>query len=285
MSKRPGASVGIALRRASALGAVAVLLVLMVLPLADAAPAITAGATSYDLPRSAFNITDHNLSFETNEVALDAPVNGSWELDIADGLVANSSRSPSEVESEISFGPGPVPHDGDETTITPIFIVQQSAAGLLRIEYVPFPMNDTYGFIVYQGYPVSAGAEAFGGHTLSMVFESTAPPIAPYPLSVPYGQTNGNVSVLLGGRTLVSQFPVDWSSLTAFYAYGVTTSGFVSGAISANVTTLPTEYPHISPEGTGSLVPVPSWLVSAAIAAVVAAAVVAIVQRRGVPPG
>jgi len=263
--------------------AVAFLCSLVVVPF-DAArgSSVTASdATAYTLPRSAFNITDHNLTFATNEVALEAPIVGSWEMSISDTLAGNATRPTAQVESEISFGPGPVPENGDETTITPIFIVQEAATGLLRIEYVPFPMNDTYGFIVYQGYPVAAGPGSFDGHTLSMTFDASALPIAPYPVSVPYGQANGNVSVALDGTTLVAKFPVDWSSFTAFYAYGLTTGGFVAGAMTAYLTPLPTSYSAPAVVNNGDIGSVPVWVVSAAIAAVVAGAAVAVVQRRG----
>jgi hypothetical protein len=258
------------------------LLSIVPLPIAGAQPRPfgAPGPSSYTLPRSALNITDHNLSFETNEVALNTSINGSWELNITGSLVANASRSVTEDESEISFGPGPIAGDDDEDLITPIFIVQEAASGLLRIEYVPFPMNDTYGFVVYLGFPVPAGAEAFDGHTLSMVFDATAPPMAAYPTTVPYAQTNGNVSVAFDGATLVPRFAVDWSNFSAFYAYGLTTDGFVAGSMTATVTALPTVY-AISASGTsGTIGSVPTWVVSAAIAAVVAGAAVAVVQRR-----
>lgn len=243
----------------------------------------TAGATTvgvpYTLPRSGFNITDHNLTYATNMVTVNPPALSSFDLTIVDTLAAKSAVPPALAESEIAIGPGP--GGPEEYNITPIFIVQAAATGLLRIEYIPFPMKNTYGFIVYSGTIVPSGPAPFAGHALELRYAATAAGIAPYPVSVPYGQTTGNVSVWWDGQPIVAAYPIAWSSLSAFYDFGLTSDAFASGSIVATMTAGPGP-------GTGSAPPAgagfPELVGFGAITAAVLGPVVIGIARRSSPP-
>jgi hypothetical protein len=197
---------------------------------------------NYLIPRSQFNITDNNLTFATNLVLLDPAVNGSFSLTISDTLVASPAYAPITEEAELGLGPGPNPAGGDETYITPLFILQAAATGFLRLQYIPFAMNDTLGFVIYSGTPEPAGVSPFAHHTLELQFVQTAALVVPYQHTLPYGQTDGNVTLLLDGKQLAGPYPVDWSTLSAFYGYGLTTGRFTGGAVYANVSSIGSPY-------------------------------------------
>lgn len=213
----------------------------------------TLGVHPYTLPRSAFNITDHNLTYATNGFLLGSIEHGSFSVSFDDRLAASGAVGTDWTESEI--GLGPVPAGPDETNITPLLIVQEAASGLLRIEYIPFPMNDTYGFVVFDATIAPSGAAPFAGHQLTLTYVASAPPAVPYASTRPYGQTTGNLSVEWDGTPLVAAYPLAWASFGAFYAYGLETGGFAGGAVFANVTTLaPVDGPSAPPPPPG---PVP----------------------------
>ncbi|HZY91731.1 MAG TPA: hypothetical protein VFG07_03015 [Thermoplasmata archaeon] len=194
------------------------------------------GTRPYTLPATAFDVTDHNLTYAVNGFFLAAVIPGSFAISLENDLTASGRVSPELTEAQI--GIGPVPAGPDETNITPLIIVQEAASGLLRIEYIPFPMNDTYGYIVFNGLIVPAGGNSFAGHLLTIYYNETAPPVPPYLVSRPYGQTTGNLTVEWDGHSLVPRYPIAWSSFGAFYAYGLKTDGFAGGAVFSNVTTL-----------------------------------------------
>ncbi len=261
--------------------AIAWVVVAGLLAAGSGAAATPAGTVAYLLPLGGANITDHNLTFATNMVRLDPAANASFRVTLTSTLVANGSV-PSD-RAEVEVGLAPVPAGPDETNITPLFIVQESAAGLLRIEYIPFPMNDTYGFEVYDGTPVSPGPSDFVGHVLTLAYTETAPPVPAYAETGHYGRTTGNLTVLWDGTVLVPPYPVAWASLGAFYIYGLTTGAFLSGTVRANVTTLPAELPAPATSPVlpnGDLGAVPVWAVAGAVGAVVGGATVAVAVRR-----
>ena len=219
---------------------------------------LAVGPSPYVLPASAFNITDHNLTYATNGFLLSSVVSGSYSVSLTSTLIANSAHPLDQDEAQI--GIGPVPAGPDETNITPLFILQEAANGLLRIEYIPFPMNDTYGYLVYDGFIVPAGPTDFVGHVLTLAYTSTAPPVPAYIASRPYGQETGNLTVSWDGRVIVPKFGLTWSTFGALYAYGLETDGFVSGAVYANVTAF--SGAAVSVDG-GSAVGGPGFLPSA----------------------
>ena len=257
---------------------------LLLIPIVTATSAMgTGSAQTLVLPVSAFNITDHNLTYATNMLVLPSPLNGSYSLTVSNDLVASGATDPSLEEMQVSFGPGPA--GPDEDNITPIFILQEAATGLLRLEYVPFPMSNTYAFIVFQGYVATAGPQAFSGHTLTFEFTQSAPPIAPYPVSVPYGYATGNLTLVWDGQPLVSQYPIAWSTLTAFYGYGLTTGAFANGSVTL------TAGPYSASAGPagsaivgGSIGSVPTWVIAGVGAAVIGGAVGAAAARGRSPP-
>lgn len=258
-----------------------ILLLAFVLLLPTVSAVGTADGT-YEIPLTDFNITDHNLSYATNMVELAAVASASWTVSLRSTLSATPSGVAAVAESEV--GLGPVPAGPDETNITPLLIVQEATSGMLRIEFVPYPMNDTFGSIVYQGDPVAAGPAPFLGHELGLRYVQTSPSVPPYSISLPYGRATGNLTVTWDNQTLVPPSPIAWASLGAFYAYGLHTGGFATGFVGITVTTSPATLGSPSlgfpdPRISG----VPLWVVSAAVSAVVAAAVVAVVLGRRRP--
>ncbi len=244
----------------------------------------TAAAAGYLLPLGGANTTDHNLTFATNMVQLEPSATASFAVTLTSTLVANASVPADRAEVEV--GLGPVPAGPEETNITPLLIVQESAAGLLRIEYIPFAMNDTFGFEVFDGTPVSPGPSDFVGHTLALEYTETAPPVPAYAVTGYYGHITGNLTVLWDGTVLVPPYPVAWASLGAFYIYGLTTDAFVSGAVYANVTALAADLTApsrgvIGPNGTIGAVPV--WVVAAAVGVILGSAASALALRRRGP--
>lgn len=245
------------------------------------APAVAdPAATSYDLVLASFNITDHNLTYATNMVPLSTPWSASWNVSIASTLRAADGARPELAEAEI--GLGPIPAGGDETNITPLLIVQEAASGLLRVEYIPYPMNDTYGSVVYEGYPVAAGSTAFSGHVLALAYVATAPPVPAYSITLPFARVTGNLTLYWDGSVLAPATPIAWASLGAFYAYGLSTGQFASGSVTAQVVTGPVERPAgvSSVLHDGQIGAVLEWLVAAAIASVVTGAAVATIRLR-----
>ncbi|MCI4353253.1 MAG: hypothetical protein L3K14_07730 [Thermoplasmata archaeon] len=204
--------------------------------LATAPSSGTSTSASYLIPRSQFNITDHNLSFATNMILLSPSVNGSFSLTVSDRLVASPAYAAGTEELELGIGPGPNPAGGDETYITPLFILQAAATGFLRLQYIPFAMNDTLGFVVYSGTPEPSGPSPFADHVIELRFVQTSALVPPYQPTLPYGQTNGNVTLRLDGQILAGPYPVDWATVSAFYGYGLATGRFIGGAVYANVT-------------------------------------------------
>jgi len=204
--------------------------------LATGTSAATSTSESYVVPRSQFNITDRNLSFATNMVLLHPAINGSFSLAVSDTLAASPAYAAPTEEAELGIGPGPNPAGGDETYITPLFILQTAATGFLRLQYIPFAMNDTLGFVVYSGTPEASSPSPFVHHVIELQFVQTSTLVRPYQPTLPYGQANGNLTLRLDGEVLAGPYPVDWATLSAFYGYGLTTGRFVGGAVYANVT-------------------------------------------------
>ena len=247
----------------SALVSTALLLVVLVGVLAGSGLAAPADQTLV-LPETAFNITDHNLTYATNMLTLTEPWNGSFRATFVNSLVAADSANRSAQEAQVAFGPGPA--GPEEANITPIFILQESSAGLLRLEYIPFAMTETYGFIVYEGSILPAGASPFSGHTLVLTYLASAPGIAPYPRTVPYGYSTGNVSLSWDGRVLVPQYPIAWANLSAFYGYGLKTDTFASGSLSVTVDAAPGA--PTGGSGGASAGSLPPWALAGGIGAV-----------------
>ena len=247
------------------------------------ADVVFSAAVNYPLDRSGFNITDHNLTYATNMVTVNPTAAASFSLVYWNNLSAAPAVPRADAESELGVGPGP--NGPEEYNITPLLIIQEAASGLLRIEYVPFPMNDTFGFLVYEGFIATSGAAPFAGHALTITYVETAPAIKPYPISVPYGSTTGNLTVLWDGAAIVPHYPIAWASLGAFYNYGLHTGTFDSGSASASVAS-----GSVAPNGptgtsTSSLsASVPLWLVAGLVGAVIAGALGVAIGRRRRPP-
>jgi hypothetical protein len=221
-------------------GPVAVLVIVAVGLLLAPGPGWSGGprwgpAHAYLLPRSAFNITDHNLTYTTNGVYLASIAVGSFDVRLVSELVGNGRLSLDRTEAEL--GLGPVPAGPEESNITPLLIVQEFDTGLLRIEYLPFPMNDTYGYIVFDGNIEPAGSSPFAGHTLELRYVASAPPVPAYRLSQPYGAVTGNLTATWDGSPLAPELGIAWSTFGAFYAYGRYSDSFGAGGMFANVST------------------------------------------------
>lgn len=269
-------------RRFAGGAAAAVVTTLLLVSGSGAAAAATGPTAAYVLPLSAANITDHNLTYADNMRLLDPPCPASFTVSLSSTLVATGAYPADRTEVEV--GIGPVPAGAEETNITPLLILQEAASGLLRLQYVPFAMNDTYGFVVYAGTPVPAGPHPFLGHTLTLEYVETAPPVPAYGYTLDYGRTTGNLTVLWDGSVLVPPYPVAWASFGAFYTYGLTTGAFASGAVFTNVTPAAAEPPPpaVSALGAGgTLGSVPLWAIAGAIGVIVGGAGASVAARWG----
>ncbi len=151
---------------------------------------------------------------------LTSSLNGSWVVTIRNMLVAASPNS--STEAEMAFAP---PYSTESKSI-PTIIVQERADGLLRVEYFAQSWPNTFGLVLYNSTTSSWSA----GINVTLRFVSFGqpsainPPIAPRP--------NGNLTVMIGGQAVVSDYPIAWASLAEVYLYGLPGSSFQSGNLS-----------------------------------------------------
>ncbi len=153
------------------------------------------------------------------EHALDPGFSGSWEIDIHSSLVPSSPRG--VTEAEMAFAPAYTSEKGAIPTI----IVQERADGLVRVEYFAQNWPNTYGLLLYN----STTPGWTGGKNVTLLFRSFGPPSEVNPQLAP--RPNGHVDILLGGSTVLSDYPIAWANLSELYMYGYPGSSFTAGAV------------------------------------------------------
>lgn len=161
------------------------------------------------------------------EHELDSPYTGSWQIDVTNTLAPSSHDR--NAEAELAFAPSAP----NENQSIPTIIVQERADGLLRIEYFAQNWPNSYGLLLYNA--TSPGWTT--GTNVTIRFHSTGPPSPVNPQIAP--RPNGNVDVLIGGGTVLSEYPIAWADLSDVYLYGAPGSLFMSGTIQISFYTIP----------------------------------------------
>ncbi len=166
-----------------------------------------------------FQTFDRPVSNNTGQ-ELKSSLNGSWVVTVRNMLDATSpSRS---TEAEMALAPSyPL-----ESKSIPTIIVQERADGLLRVEYFAQSWPNTFGLVLYN----STSQSWIGGINVTLRFLSFGQPSAINPSIAP--RPNGNLTVLVGDKTVVSDYPIAWASLAEVYLYGLPGSSYQGGNLS-----------------------------------------------------
>jgi hypothetical protein len=125
----------------------------------------------------------------------------------------------------MAFAPSYVSESGSIPTI----IVQQRGDGLLRIEYFAQSWANTYGLVLYN----STSPNWIEGANVALRFEAFGPPSAVNPQLAP--RPNGNMTISVGGVTVLKDYPIAWANLSDVYVYGIRGSSFMAGAIQISI--------------------------------------------------
>jgi hypothetical protein len=166
-----------------------------------------------------FPYTIFNQPISNNtEQELNPAYSRSWEINIQSSLVTSSNRGD---EAEMAFAPSYPSESGSIPTI----IVQERGDGLLRIEYFAQSWANTYGLVLYN----STAPNWMGGENVALRFETFGPPSEVNPQLAP--RPNGNMTISVGGVTVLSDFPIAWANLSDLYVYGTRGSSFTAGVI------------------------------------------------------
>jgi hypothetical protein len=124
-------------------------------------------------------------------------------------------------EAEVALAPT----YSNENRSIPTIIVQERADGLVRVEYFAQNWPNSYGLLLYN----SSAPGWMEGRSVTLLFRSFGPPSAVDPQLAP--RPNGNVNIVVGGVTVLSEYPVAWANLSDLYLYGYPGSSFTGGSI------------------------------------------------------
>jgi hypothetical protein len=165
-----------------------------------------------------YSVFNQPISNDT-EYALNPGFVGSWEVDVHSSL---ASMSPGKTtEAQVALAPAYI----NENRSIPTIIVQERADGLVRVEYFAQNWPNSYGLLLYN----SSALGWIGGRNVTLVFRSLGPPSAVDPQLAP--RPNGNVDILVGGITVLSEYPIAWANLSDLYLYGYPGSSFTGGSV------------------------------------------------------
>jgi hypothetical protein len=165
-----------------------------------------------------FNVFNQPVSNNT-EQELGLAYSRSWELNVHSSLVPSPNRTDSE--AEMAFAPSYPTESGSIPTI----IVQEKGDGLLRVEYFAQSWPNTYGLVLYN----STSPSWTGGANVALSFKAFGPPSAVNPQLAP--RPNGNMTITVGGSTVLTDYPIAWANLSDVYVYGTRRSSFIEGTI------------------------------------------------------
>lgn len=169
-----------------------------------------------------FTLFNQPISNNT-EQELNPSYSRSWEIDIQSSLVTSSNER--GTEAEMAFAPSYPSESGSIPTI----IVQERGDGLLRIEYFAQSWANTYGLVLYN----STAPNWMGGANVALRFEAFGPPSEVNPQLAP--RPNGNMTIAVGGLTVLADYPIAWANLSDVYVYGIRGSSFAAGLIQINI--------------------------------------------------
>ncbi len=178
--------------------------------------------TVFRVPFDQFN---QPISNDT-EYSLDSAINGSWKISIQSDLI--SSGDPQESEAQVAIAPAYLL----ENLSIPTIIVQMRGDGLLRIEYFAQNWENSYGFVLYN----STSPSWIGKQNITLRFVSFAPPVPVNPQIAP--RPNGNLTIAIGNRIVLSDYMISWANLASFYVYGLKGSTFTAGTVTLSTAEL-----------------------------------------------
>lgn len=177
----------------------------------------------FSFPFTAFN---QPISNDT-EQELDSSLSGSWQVDLSSSL--RPSPQSALTEAEIAFAPT----SPSENNAIPAIIVQERADGLVRVEYFAQNWHNSYGLLLYN----STSQSWMQAGNLTLIFKSLGPPSEVNPELAP--RPNGSLQILLGGSTILSDYPIAWANLSDLYIYGYPGSSFIEGSVQVSIYGLP----------------------------------------------
>ena len=173
---------------------------------------------SISFPFALFNQPISN----NTEQELNPAYSRSWEVNVQSSLISSTNRGD---EAEMAFAPSYPSESGSIPTI----IVQERGDGLLRIEYFAQSWANTYGLVLYN----STAPNWIGGANVALRFEAFGPPSEVNPQLAP--RPNGNMTIAVGGLTVLADYPIAWANLSDVYVYGIRGSSFAAGLIQINI--------------------------------------------------
>lgn len=184
-------------------------------------PAVTYAKSRPQSVSFPFTLFNQPISNNT-EQELNPAYSRSWEINIQSSLVSSAN---SRDEAELAFAPSYPSESGS----IPTLIVQERGDGLLRIEYFAQAWANTYGLVLYN----STEPNWLGGPDVALRFEAFGPPSAVNPQLAP--RPNGNMTISIGGATVLADYPIAWANLSDVYVYGIRGSSFAAGLIQISI--------------------------------------------------
>jgi hypothetical protein len=154
------------------------------------------------------------------EYSLKTGYNGSWIVNMYSQLVP-SSRSNLQTEAQMALAP----ENPKESISIPTIIVQERADGLLRVEYFAQNWPNSYGLLLYN----SSSPGWLESRNVTLKFVTFGPPVPINPQLAP--RPNGNLTLVIGDKVYLANYPIAWASLSSLYVYGLSGSTFESGSI------------------------------------------------------
>lgn len=160
------------------------------------------------------------------EQSLRMNYSGSWTFTIANSLIPGPAQGRTEAQVALA------PSYQSEALSIPTLIVQERADGLTRVEYFAQNWPNTYGLILYN----STTLDWKKGMNVTLQFIQFGPPSQVNPSIAP--RPNGNLTILIAGRVVVSNYMIAWAPLGDVYLYGLAGSDFVGGTLRFTVQNL-----------------------------------------------
>jgi hypothetical protein len=183
-------------------------------------------ATGHEFTSVSFQYFNQPISNDT-EYELEKQLTGSWQV-VMQSRLAPSATNHQTTEAQVALAP----EYSSENLSIPVIIVQERADGLLRIEYFAQNWKNSYGLLLYN----STSTGVLDGQNVTLRFTVFGPPASVNPQFAP--RPNGNLSIMVGSTTILSDFPIAWANLSSAYLYGLRNSTFVGGSMNLTFSAL-----------------------------------------------
>ncbi len=168
-----------------------------------------------------YSIFNQPISNDT-DTKLDQKYSGSWQMVIRSGLTFSSATPLTEAQVALA------PEYPNESLSIPAIIVQERSDGLVRIEYFAQNWPHTFGLLLY-----NSTNPGWADTNLTLSLDSFGQPSPVNPQIAP--MQSGNLTVMLGSKVVVNDYPIAWASLGELYLYGLSGSRFTGGSLSVSV--------------------------------------------------